>query len=347
MQIDAISVRIPSFEVSNEWAIDELERLNPDLPPKTLKLYQRQTLSLLKKSGSQTRFWRDKQKGETAFELTRATMVEALQKANLKKDDIDLLIYCGVGKGFKEPANAYFFAAALDMTCSCFDITDACMSWTRALDIAYRFLKAGKYRHIMVVTGEFNVYEHLYPYLWKIKSLSQTEYTLPAYTIGEAATTTVLSSSESEWKFDYDSAPQLVNLCTIPTEGYEEFCESDPKINLHGINRFVSFGSELFAAATESMITLVKRTIKNVNDPDIWFSHAASSAAYLEAGDILGLRRERNYIDVYPRFGNVVSSSIPLAMHMAQGTKRLKRGDKVVLWPTSAGMVYALVQFIY
>jgi hypothetical protein len=40
-------------------------------------------------------------------------------------EDIDLLIYCGVGRGFLEPANAYFYAKARDMrTTNCFDITD-------------------------------------------------------------------------------------------------------------------------------------------------------------------------------------------------------------------------------
>ena len=183
MKIDTISVKTPSFEVSNEWILEELERLNPDTPKKTIKIYQRQVLSLLKKSGSNTRFWRDKQKGETAVDLVKATMLDSLRKAGLNKDDVDLLIYCGVGKGFKEPANAYFFAHALGMKCTCFDITDACMSWIRAMEVAYHFLRSGAYRHIMIVNGEFNVYEHLYPFVWKIKSLAQLEYTLPNFTI--------------------------------------------------------------------------------------------------------------------------------------------------------------------
>ncbi len=347
MKIDAISVKIPSFEVSNEWILKELERLNPDVPTKEVKLYQRQVLTLLKKSGSKTRFWRDKQKGEKAFELIKASMEEALEKASLNKDDVDLLIYCGVGKGFKEPANAYIYANALDMKCSCFDVADACMSWTRALEIAYRFLKAGAYKHIMVVNGEFNVYEHLYPYLWKIKSLEQIEYTLPSYTIGEAATTTVLSASDKEWKFNYDSAPELVNLCTIPQEGYEEFCEENEKINLHGINRFVSFGGQLFDEGKKRLIALVRRNIADIDEADIWFPHAASSRLWQEMGDELNIKPEKNYTATYPYCGNLVSASIPVAMNMALVENKLRRGQKVALWPGSAGMSFCIVQFIY
>ena len=234
MKIDAISTKIPSFEVSNDWVLDELGRLNPGLPPKIVKIYQRRVSNLLKKSGSKTRIWRDRQKGESAIELIKGAMIKALKSADLKKKDVGLLIYCGVGKGFKEPANAYFFAEALGMKCQCFDLSDACMSWVRAVDIAYRFLKVGVYKYVMVVSGEFNVYEHLYPYLWKIKSLEQLEYTLPGYTIGEVASATILSDSDVEWKFDYDSAPELASLCSIPLEGHEEFSEKSNRINLHG-----------------------------------------------------------------------------------------------------------------
>ncbi|MFH1347464.1 MAG: 3-oxoacyl-[acyl-carrier-protein] synthase III C-terminal domain-containing protein [Candidatus Margulisiibacteriota bacterium] len=347
MKIDAISVKIPSFEVSNEWVLDELKRLNPDLPAKTVKLYQREVSSLLKKSGSKTRFWRDRRKGETALDLIKSTMRESLQKANLKKDDIDLLIYCGVGKGFKEPANAYLFAYALGMKCSCFDISDACMSWVRALDIAQGFLKSGAYKHIMVLNGEFNVYEHLYPYLWEIKSLEQIEYTLPGYTIGETATATVLSNSGKEWQFAYDSAPELANLCTVPLEGYEEFCEKNEKINLHGINRFVSFGGALFDNGRKRLVALVRRNIANINEADIWFPHAASSRLWQEMGEELNIDPEKNYTEVYPRYGNLVSASIPVGMDMALGKNKLKRGKKVVLWPGSAGMSFCVAQFIY
>jgi 3-oxoacyl-[acyl-carrier-protein] synthase III len=347
MKIEAISSKIPSLEVSNEWILDEIEKLNSDISPKIVKLYQRQVLNLLKKSGSKTRFWRDKQKNETAFELIRSSMAEALQKAKLKEDEIDLLIYCGVGKGFKEPANAYFYADALGMACQCFDISDACMSWMRALDIAGRFLDAGVYRHAMVVSGEFNVYEHLYPDVWKIKSADQIEYTLPSYTIGEAASATILSGSKDRWQFDYKSSPELVDLCTISLEGFDEFCKKNKKHNLHGIYKFVSFGGDLFEAGKRELISLAKKAVKNINEPDIWIPHAASSQSYLEIGQALGIDPRKNYIDVYPRYGNLVSSSIPVAINMAQDEKKLSRGDKVILWPASAGMVFCVAQFTY
>ncbi len=347
MHIESVSVKLPTFEVTNEWILDELEKLNPETPKKTIKTYQRQTLTLLKKSGSKTRFWRNRQKGEIAIDLIKAAMLDSLKKAGLNKGDIGLLIYCGIGKGFKEPANAYFFAHALKMKCSCFDITDACMSWIRAMEVAYHFLRSGTYKHIMIVNGEFNVYEHLYPFVWKIGSLAQLEYTLPSYTIGEASTSTIVSASDKEWTFDYHSAPELADLCTIPMEGYKEFCKSSEKINLHGINRFVSFGSDLFNLGKNHLLALTKRVLPNIDEHDIWLPHAASSTLWEEMGETLNINPEKNYTKVYPKYGNLVSASIPVGMNMALAEKKLERGKKVIFWPGSAGMSFCVSQFIY
>jgi 3-oxoacyl-[acyl-carrier-protein] synthase III len=221
------------------------------------------------------------------------------------------------------------------------------MSWVRALDVSDKFLKSGEYKHIMVVTGEFNVYEHLYPDLWKIKSLEQIEYTIPAYTIGEAASSTILSVSANKWQYNYDSVPELVNLCTIPLEGHESFYRNDSKINLHGIYKFVSFSTELLNSGKKRLISLVRRNVSNINEPDIWFPHAASSTLWEEMGVELGIKPEKNYISVYPLYGNVVSASIPVAMHMALVEKKLSRGKKVILWPGSAGMAFSVVKFIH
>ncbi|OGC09946.1 hypothetical protein A3J90_02680 [candidate division WOR-1 bacterium RIFOXYC2_FULL_37_10] len=347
MKIETIIANTPSLEISNEWIIEEIEKQNPDSPKNIIKIYQRQVLTLLKKSGSKTRVWRDRQKGEVAFDLIKKSIKEALKKSDLKQKDIDLLIYCGVGKGFKEPANAYMYARALNMNAQCFDISDACMSWVRSLEIAYRFIKSGHYKHVMIINGEFNVYEHLYPYLWKIKNLKQIEYTLPAYTIGEAATATIVSPSEQVWTFDYVSAPELSNLCSIPIEGFEGFIEKDDKINLHGINRFVSFGADLFSNGKKILTNLTKEVIKDIDSFDIWFPHAASETLWLEMGQELGILPEKNYTKVYPNFGNLVSASIPVGIDLAEKENKIKRGDSVVLWPGSAGMSFCIAQFTY
>ncbi|MEP6534971.1 MAG: 3-oxoacyl-[acyl-carrier-protein] synthase III C-terminal domain-containing protein, partial [Bryobacteraceae bacterium] len=77
-----------------------------------------------------------------------------------------------------------------------------------------------------------------------------------------------------------------------------------------------------------------------------WFPHAASSEMCRLADQRLGLNG-RVFSDVFPRYGNLVSASIPAALNMALSDGRLLRGQRVVLCPVSAGMSQALVEFTF
>jgi 3-oxoacyl-[acyl-carrier-protein] synthase III len=346
MKIDSIGIAIPTLKVTNDDILEFIRQYSGDVEPGLVNKYVKLTASLLGKAGAKVRYFRNKEKKETARDLIINAMKEAFRKSSVKNSDIDLLIYCGVGKGFLEPANAYFFADALDMKAQCYDLVDACMSWVRALEVAHSFIHSGSYRNIMIINGEFNCYDHGFPELFKIKDLRQLEYTFPTYTIGEGASATILTSSADAWSFHYKSVPSLCNLCTIPLTGYKDFINGSKQIGHNGPDKFVSYGGALFDNAANYLVKLVKEHIKDPDDPDIYFPHAASDVAYLAAAKSF-IKVEKMYAKVFPSFGNLVSASIPVGMHEAEAEGRLKRGHKVVFCPASAGMVFGVVQFTY
>lgn len=346
MRIESVAVRTPSRKVTNEDILQFLEEHSNGASKVLVKSYQRMVQGLLKLAGSDVRYIRDYSQDEKAVGFIMGAITEALQKAEISKDEIDLMIYCGVGKGFLEPANAYFYAAQMGMSCSCFDIADACMSWIRALEISYEFLRSGRYKKIMIVNGEFNIH-HGFPDNFKIKDLRQIEYSFPTYTIGEAATATIVSASDDEWKFTFKTLPELCDLCTIPLDGYNSFVHETDRLNKNGLYNFVSYGQKLFASARETLAPLVAEVIGDLAVPDIYFPHAASDAAYLLAAKQIGIPLEKVYAKVFPTYGNIVSASIPMGMHMAMEEGKLKRGNEVVFMPASAGMVYSVVRFVF
>ncbi len=347
MRIASIALKIPSLSISNQQVLDFVSFYNPDQPAELVAAYQRELAFLLRRSGSEQRFFRDRDRKETAIDLIVAAAGEAIAEAGLGRDDIDLLIYCGVGKGFVEPANAYFCAEALGMNCSCFDISDACMSWVRSLEVAQAMMAAGGYRNILIVNGEFTAYEYGFPDVYRIRNPGQLSYSFPAYTIGEAATGTVVSADAQSWTFNFRSLPALASLCSIPLEGYRDFCASTTNIGLNGINGFVSFGGALFDAAVDNMVQLVRETVTDTAAPDIWFPHGAAIEPCRRAGEILGLDMNRVYLKGFPVYGNLVSASIPAAMCKAKAEGSLRRGMRVVLTPASAGMSFCVAEFIY
>jgi 3-oxoacyl-[acyl-carrier-protein] synthase III len=272
-------------------------------------------------------------------------MDDALSRAGMAPDDIDLLIYCGVGRGFLEPANSYFFARARGMkTTNCFDVTDACMSWVRAMQIAHLLLREGAFRNVMIINGEFHLGLHD---KWDIGTVESLSYMFPMFTIGEAATATIVLPSEQQWQFDYASHPDLADLCTIPLPGYREFVSGTNRIGLNGDHTFVSFGRELFDMAEQLIGPLVQETISNPTTKRWFFPHTPSKTHYEVLMPKYGVPSERLFLEVFPQFGNVVSASIPIGISMALEQGVLERGDDIAFVPVSAGMVASVVQTVF
>jgi len=347
MRIESVACETPSLCVGNEELLRHIELQSRDVPVAKVRQYQRMVSVLLTKVGAQTRYVLDREAGERPFELIRCAMEGALARARCVPADVDLLIYCGVGKGFKEPASAYFYAKAMGMRCDCFDVADACMSWVRSVDIAQQFLMNGRYRRVLVVNGEFNVFGHGYPELFRVRDLEQLAYTFPTYTIGEAATATVLSGEGEPWRFAYLSSPEMCDLCTIALEDFAGYVEASERHNRNGTYKFVSYGAEMFAHAEEQLVKLITREVADLYGPRLYVPHAATSQTYIDVARHAGFDAERVFTKVFPRYGNVVSASVPLGLKMAADEGTLQRGDRVVLIPASAGMSHAVVQMVY
>jgi acyl-CoA:acyl-CoA alkyltransferase len=344
--IRSLSLKTPSLRVTNDDVLAAIAKANPDVPARTVDKYCRTLEHLLKRAGAQTRFYRDRTKGETALGLIIDAATRAIEDSGAAPSDIDAIIFCGVARGFLEPASAAFVSGALGLTCDAFDVSEACMSWVRALHIAYNFLTAGTYSTVLIVNGEFTVFEHGLPDICVIKSLEQLRYTFAAFTIGEAASATVVSASPHPWHFRFRSDPSLVDLCTLPIKGYEDFARPSRRLGLNGPHQLVAFSHELFSAAADQMTRFVRETYADPKRFAIWFPHAASASLCDAVARRLELG-ERVYSRAFAAYGNLVSASIPAGMAMALEEGRLRRGDHVVLCPASAGLSLALVDGQY
>jgi 3-oxoacyl-[acyl-carrier-protein] synthase III len=345
MKIESLAYRVPSWKLNNEELITYIDKCNPQVTAIKKLPYLKMVQKLLRQTGAETRHWRDPQIEEKASDLILEAMQDALDRANLTATDIDLLVYCGVGRGFLEPANAYFYARAVGMyRANCFDITDACMSWIRAAHIAQLMLKAGTFERVMIVNGEFHLGFHDN---WEIRDMRSLEYSFPMYTIGEGATATILTAGGEDWKFAYSSKTEFSDLCTIPLPSHANFVDSSEKIGRNGIYRFVSYGREMFQAGAVCLGELIQNTIANPEEKVWYFPHAPSKKVYEENMPKYGVPVEKIYLKVYPQFGNLVSASIPVGLSLAKAEGAIKPGDRIALIPASAGIVASVVQLTF
>jgi 3-oxoacyl-[acyl-carrier-protein] synthase III len=347
MRIDAVKVSFPSRVMDNQEILQLVRQHSQETFEGDLEYTIARISKALQFSGAQRRRWLAA--GETPLACIRAAVTQALDEAGVAKQDVDLLVYVGIGKGFVEPGQSYIVAHALGMDrVECFDIIDACMSWTRAMQIAESFLQTKRHRRILIVNGEISTYEGgpLFPCNYRLRNAAELEWTFPSYTIGGAATATLVSAdNDNPWTWSLTSRPDLADLCTVPTAGYPLFSSDAPKIGKNGVNRFTSFGKDLHAHARAPAVAAMREILARHDDIRHVFTHTSSFKEWAIFGQDVGVQEK--IFPLYPEYGNIVSASVPAGIALAVEGGLVRRGDRLAGWVGSAGMSFSAYSFRY
>ncbi len=347
MRILSVKVAVPSRQVTNKDILALLHRHSQDTFSGDLELALDRVERLLNHSGAESRYWLNQ--GESPLDLIAGAVGQALYEAALMPDEIDLMIYAGVDRGFLEPANAYFVAQALNLDrVHCFDVLDACNGWSRALLLVHSLFKSGHYKRAMIINGEFNMFEGgtIYPKTFRLNRLEDLEYSFAGYTLGEAAAVTILDHVEEyDWEFQFVSRPDLADLCSVPEIGYQRYSRPSERTGRNGVMAFYSYSRELFDQGLLELIQLVGKLETDTQEIKIIFPHAASKRAWVLGAGTLGLGHLMYFI--YPQYGNLVSASVPAAMALALADGSLSRGDRILALVGSAGMSFSAISGIF
>lgn len=347
MRIDAVKVAFPSRVMDNDEILNLVRQHSQESFAGDLEHTVGRIAKALHASGAERRRWLGE--GETPLACIRSATTQALDEAGVGKQDVDLLIYVGIGRGFIEPGQSYMVAHALGMDrVECFDIIDACMSWTRAMQIAESFLQTQRHRRILIVNGEINTFEGgpLFPCNYRLQNADELEWTFPSYTIGSAATATLVSAdNDNPWTWSFSSRPDLADLCTVPSAGSHLFASDAPKIGKNGVNRFTSFGRDLHAHGRAPAVAAMRDILARHDDIGRVFTHTSSFKEWDSFGRDVGMH-EKIY-SLYPEYGNIVSASVPAGIALAVDEGLVRRGERVAGWVGSAGMSFSAYSFRY
>ena len=347
MKILNISYALPSKKVGNEDLIKEvIERNKNELTPQSQSDLEAMFRRFFRMSGSKFRFHRAA--GEKALTLAVRAGQKALEKTGVKPEDIDLLIYAGVSRGWIEPATANLFQSELGLkSATCFDILDACASWIRAMAVARSFIAQKIYKKVMIVNCECGFKEHAN---FDIPKAEDLEHSFSGFTIGEAATATILAADPEDDPDDsiysFKTWGGKHGLCKIPLPNASEFSTNGDTDGLKPLAFFTSPG-ELLSFTIRKLVGHFKET-REVTERvhDIVFGHSVSVASTSKTASLIGLDTA-SVFETHDRFGNTVSASLPLGMAVAEEEGRLKRGMQVLLLMGSAGVSTAMASFKY
>ncbi len=273
---------------------------------------------------------------ETAIQILRSAVDQALKAANVKATDLDFIIYAGVSRGWLEPSMASLVQREISANnAACFDVMEACASWMRAMQVARALCVSGTYGLGMIVNCECATAD-LAP--WHLDSEDDLERSLAAYTIGEAATATVVSGEAgSDLYVTMRSFGEHCDLCMIPLANAGSFLDSFDDVR-HAPNRFYSNSDQLFKSTIRYLWdTYSSDPVLSVRQHDLFVSHAASAKAGEFVARKLGASDQRWYC-THARYGNTVAASVPLGMSCAIDDGLLHRGTRILAIVGSAGI---------
>jgi 3-oxoacyl-[acyl-carrier-protein] synthase III len=222
---------------------------------------------------------------------------------------------------------------------------DACASWIRSLAIAKSFLAQKAYKLVMILNCEFTFREYAN---FDFKSSDDLENAFSVFTIGEAATATLLTSngSEDDSVFSFKTWGDKHGLCKIPLPNADDFSPNNSSDGLKPMSFFTMPG-ELLSFTVRKLVSHFKETQAIASKVhDIFIGHAVSVTSTSRVVKLLGLDPSRVF-ETHARFGNTVAASLPLALAVAVAEGRLVRGMRVSLLMGSAGVSTAVGSFTY
>ncbi len=349
MKIRGMGLALPSHQVSNDDVLEMIASSNHGLSPKAEKQYLKMTRKLLRFSGTETRHWLADD--ERPVDLLRGAVDEALAEAGLEHRQVDLVIYAAVSRGFLEPAESFALSksAGLDPA-DCFDVLEACNSFSRAVEIAQFYLDAGRADNALVVVGEFCVNGSSFvKATFAPRTLGELGWRLPSYTLGEAAAAILLEPSDDAWNFRCHTDASLADACVV---AFPWGADYGPELieGPHQAEQFRSFGQRMHAAALPATLQMWEEfeaeAPEKIDEAALMITHTPSRTLADRFCEEAGFPYEKLY-SVYSRYGNVGSASIPMGLYMARQEGRLRREDQVLCLVGAAGMSFMLYDFVF
>ncbi len=272
-------------------------------------------------------------KDESTSDLGTKAAIKAIERANLKPQDIDAILVATLSPDyFTMPSTACKIAANLGLNgITAFDISAACSGFIYLLEQAKALVESGLKKNVLIIGAE--------------KASSIMDYTDRSICIlfGDGAGAGVVSLDENNPIIDVHTASNGNYGDLLMTERSQESKEASSLA-------MRMKGNEVFKMAVQTLSNdVVEILSKNQILPeqiDLFIPHQANLRIIKAVQERLNLSDEKCVVTVQ-KYGNTSAASIPMAMNDAYEEGRLKKGNLILLDAFGGGFTWgsALLKF--
>ena len=248
---------------------------------------------------------------QNTCDLALEASINALEMAELKASEIDLIILATTTPDKIFPATATTLQDRIGASCPAFDIQAVCAGFVFALTTAQQYIENGVYKNILVVGSET---------MSKIVDWNDRS---TAVLFGDGAGAVVVSK-------DNTTGIKHAKLCS------DGKYLSSLHVNNNGINEtgtIEMMGNEVYRIAVNRLSDLAEETLKDCNmtsDDLAWMvPHQANIRIISAVAKRIKLPMSKVILTI-EKHGNTSAASIPLALDVAVRDGRIKKGDNLL-----------------
>ena len=280
------------------------------------------------------------EENEVPSDLGARAAEVAIQRAGIKKEEIDLIICATVTPDFLcMPSTACVIAAKLNLpNIMAFDISAACTGFVYSLSIAKAFIESGMKKNVLIIGAE------------KYSSILNYEDRNTCFIFGDGAGAAIISATNNKDEAIIDvecsSDGNYEDLIKTPGGGSKNPCSQevlDAKLACITMKVNETFKLAVKTLTSDVIKMLEKHKLSN-EDITHFIPHQANYRIIKAVGEALNLTEEQTVITV-DKYGNTSAASIPMAMNYAFEEGRLKAGDTVLFDAFGGGLTWGSALF--
>ncbi len=324
--ISAIEYYLPDGTLTNE-------ELAHDFPSVSAE-------AIFRKTGVRCRRIADP--SETAVDLAVKAAAKLFEKDHITPAEIDFVILCTQSPDFFLPTSACIVQDRLGIprAAGCFDMNQGCSGFIYGLAAAKGLVESGSAGRVLLLTAD--TYTKLIrPSDWSVRSL---------FSDGAAATLVSTLPADNGAKpfigpFSFGTDGSGADRLIVRTGGFRAPVSPGaeaPHIEMNGPGIF-SFALE---QVPKSICALLEKDGTDISEVDLFVLHQASSVVLDALRRALHVTAEKFFINLADR-GNLVSSTIPVALCDAHAQGRIRPADTILLSGFGVGLSWAtsLIRF--
>jgi 3-oxoacyl-[acyl-carrier-protein] synthase-3 len=279
--------------------------------------------------------------GMANYEMAVIALERALENANLKKEDLDFIIFSTLTPDYLFPGSSCLVQKKMNIPgIGAMDIRNQCSGFIYGISVADAFVRAGSHKCVAVIGSE--IHSHGLDYSDRGRNVTVL--------FGDAAGAVIVGRSDDDKK-------GILSYHLHADGSYEEHLRCrmfdirrKPWVDEENLKQCLHYpemdGKVVFANAIPKMIEVIKEGLEQnkiaLDEVKLFLPHQANLRINEKVREILKLPPERFYNNIH-KYGNTTAATIPLCLDEALKAGLIKDGDLVVMVAFGSGFTWGSV----